>query len=77
MVTRASAMEWARAIEISVIPTPSHGPVTPMRKDLELLAVSVAGGETEAMLYAAAALCGLVTAGAGAALAHFIRRRAA
>lgn len=38
--------------------------------------VSVDGGEMEATLYALAAACGLVTAGAGSALAHFIRRRA-
>lgn len=38
--------------------------------------VSVEGGEMEATLYALAAACGLVTAGAGSALAHFIRRRA-
>jgi hypothetical protein len=37
--------------------------------------VSVAGGEMEAMLYGLAATCGLVTAGVGSALAHFIRRR--
>lgn len=39
--------------------------------------VSVEGGETEAMLYVLAAACGLVPAGAGAALASFIRRRTA
>jgi hypothetical protein len=38
--------------------------------------VSVDGGEMEAMLYALAAACGLVTAGAGSALALFFRRRA-
>jgi len=38
--------------------------------------VSVPGGEMEATLYALAAACGLVTSGAGAALAHFIRKRA-
>ena len=38
--------------------------------------VSVAGGEMEAMLYGLAAACGLVTAGVGSGLAHFIRRRA-